>query len=84
MGYKFQFIAGASQPEPGHGSWRAATASQMSALEMQQEEFAEEKGFGAVKHQAFVARLLHAIERRERWRVLRHRADSSTAEQFHW
>jgi len=59
MGYKFQFITLAGFHNLNLGMWNLANGyreRQMSAfVEMQQEEFAQEsKGFGAVKHQAFV------------------------------
>ncbi len=59
MGYKFQFITLAGFHNLNLGMWKLAKGykdRQMSAfVEMQQEEFTEEeRGFGAVKHQAFV------------------------------
>ncbi len=59
MGYKFQFITLAGFHNLNLGMWKLANGyrdRQMSAfVEMQQEEFGEEeRGFRAVKHQAFV------------------------------
>ena len=59
MGYKFQFITLAGFHNLNLGMWKLANGykdRQMSAfVEMQEEEFREvEKGFNAVKHQAFV------------------------------
>ncbi|MBI2421356.1 MAG: isocitrate lyase [Candidatus Hydrogenedentes bacterium] len=59
MGYKFQFITLAGFHNLNIGMWDLANAyreRQMSGfVEMQQREFsAEERGFAAVKHQAFV------------------------------
>jgi isocitrate lyase len=59
MGYKFQFITLAGFHNLNLGMWQLANGyreRQMTAfVEMQQEEFNQvEKGFAAVKHQAFV------------------------------